>query len=105
MQDFEGFKNLFGKFINSTGPSVNWDKIEKLPQESVSKIAIIRHICHDLFTVNCMTNSQVDSQHLQIEPYSHLACPESKEAVKALLDQLVVIKVRSSAEQGEEFSL
>ena len=52
-----------------------------------------------------MTNSQVDSQHLQIEPYSHLACPESKEAVKALLDQLVVIKVRSSAEQGEEFSL
>jgi len=61
-QDFEGFKNLFGKFINSTGPSVNWDKIEKLPQES-------------------------------IEPYSHLACPESKEAVKALLDQLVVIKL------------
>ena len=43
MQDFEGFKNLFGKFINSTGPSVNWDKIEKLPQESVSKIAIIIH--------------------------------------------------------------
>ena len=36
-QDFDGFKNLFGKFINSTGPSVNWDKIEKLPQESVSK--------------------------------------------------------------------
>ena len=104
-QDFEGFKNLFGKFINSTGPSVNWDKIEKLPQESVSKIAIIRYICHDLFTVNFMTNSQVDSQHLQIEPYSHLACPESKEAVKALLDQLVVIKVRSSTEQGEEFSL
>ena len=50
LQDFEGFKNLFGKFINSTGPSVNWDKIEKLPQESVSKIAIIRHLCHDLFT-------------------------------------------------------
>merc|ERR1712130_979226 len=61
-QDFDGFKNLFGKFINSTGPSVNWDKIEKLPQES-------------------------------IEPYSHLPCPESKEAVKALLDQLVVIKL------------
>ena len=34
-QDFDGFKNLFGKFINSTGPSVKWDKIEKLPQESV----------------------------------------------------------------------
>merc|ERR1712088_744332 len=61
-RDFDGFKNLFGKFINSTGPSVKWDKIEKLPQES-------------------------------IEPYSHLPCPESKEAVKALLDQLVVIKL------------
>jgi len=61
-QDFDGFKNLFGKFINSTGPSVNWDKIEKLPQES-------------------------------IQPYGQLPCPESKEAVKTLLDQLVVIKL------------
>merc|ERR1719431_217706 len=34
-QDVDGFKTLFGKFINSTGPSVNWDKIEKLPQESI----------------------------------------------------------------------
>jgi len=34
-KDFEGFKGLFGKFINSTGPSINWDKIEKLPQGSI----------------------------------------------------------------------
>ena len=37
-QDFDGFKKLFGKFINETGPSVVWDKIEKLPKNSVSKI-------------------------------------------------------------------
>ena len=35
-QDFDGFKRLFGKFINSTGPSVHWDKIEKLPEDAVS---------------------------------------------------------------------
>jgi len=61
-QDFDGFKTLFGKFINSTGPSVNWDKIEKLPQES-------------------------------IQPYSHLPAPGTKEAVKELLDKMVVIKL------------
>ena len=37
-QDFDGFQRLFGKFINETGPSVIWDKIEKLPQNAVSKI-------------------------------------------------------------------
>lgn len=37
-QDFDGFKRLFGKFINETGPSVIWDKIEKLPHGAVSFI-------------------------------------------------------------------
>ena len=35
-QDFDGFKKLFGKFVNETGPSVHWDRIEKLPQDAVS---------------------------------------------------------------------
>jgi UTP--glucose-1-phosphate uridylyltransferase len=35
-KDFEGFKRLFGKFVNETGPSVNWDKIERLPEGAVS---------------------------------------------------------------------
>ena len=34
-QDFDGFKKLFGKFVNETGPSVHWDRIEKLPQDAV----------------------------------------------------------------------
>ena len=43
-QDFDGFRSLFGKFINSTGPSVKWDKIEKLRQESVGKLLALRHL-------------------------------------------------------------
>ena len=36
-QNFDGFKRLYGKFITSTGPSVRWDKIEKLPPDAVSR--------------------------------------------------------------------
>ena len=35
-QDFDGFKKLFGKFVNETGPSVHWDRIGKLPHDAVS---------------------------------------------------------------------
>jgi len=61
-QDFDGFKGLFGKFINETGPSVVWDKIEKLPQNA-------------------------------IQPYASLSHTENKEAIRLMLDQLVVIKL------------
>jgi len=54
-QDFDGFKTLFGKFINSTGPSVNWDKIEKLPQESVG--ANISSFNSGIF--GCLRNSKI----------------------------------------------
>ena len=36
-KNFEGFQRLFGKFINETGPSVHWDKIERLPKDAVSR--------------------------------------------------------------------
>ena len=35
-QNFDGFKRLFGKFITSSGPSLRWEKIEKLPHNAVS---------------------------------------------------------------------
>ena len=35
-REFDGFKKLFGKFINEKGPSVIWDNIERLPQDAVS---------------------------------------------------------------------
>merc|ERR1719427_2327310 len=61
-KNFDGFKKLFGKFINETGPSVVWDRIEKLPTDA-------------------------------IHPYSQLAAPTCKESVRAMLDQLVVVKL------------
>ena len=48
-QDFDGFKTLFGKFINSTGPSVHWDKIEKLPKDAVSLTYLNSHFLFLLF--------------------------------------------------------
>ena len=34
-REFDGFKRLFGKFINEKGPSVIWDNIERLPEDAV----------------------------------------------------------------------
>merc|ERR1719186_1732306 len=61
-KNFDGFKKLFGKFINETGPSVVWDRIEKLPLNA-------------------------------IQPYASLPHTEDKEAIRTMLDQLVVIKL------------
>ncbi|KAG7167142.1 UTP--glucose-1-phosphate uridylyltransferase-like 1 [Homarus americanus] len=36
-KEFEGFEKLFGRFINESGPSVEWDKIKKLPEGAVWK--------------------------------------------------------------------
>lgn len=35
-QDFDGFEKLFGRFINESGPSVEWDRIQRLPDSAVS---------------------------------------------------------------------
>ena len=35
-QNMDGFKRLFAKFITSKGPSVQWERIEKLSQDAVS---------------------------------------------------------------------
>lgn len=35
-KELEGFERLFGRFINETGPSVEWDRIQKLPDGAVS---------------------------------------------------------------------
>jgi len=34
-KNIEGFQRLFSKFINETGPSVHWDKIERLPKDAI----------------------------------------------------------------------
>lgn len=34
-KDFEGFKNLFQRFLQVKGPSVEWIKIQRPPEDSV----------------------------------------------------------------------
>ena len=34
-KEFDGFRKLFNKFIHETGPSVHWERIEKLPHDAV----------------------------------------------------------------------
>ena len=41
-REFDGFKRLFGKFINEKGPSVIWDNIERLPQDAVKLFQIFQ---------------------------------------------------------------
>lgn len=41
-QDFEGFTKLFKRFLQETGPSLEWDRIQKLPEDSVIAQAATR---------------------------------------------------------------
>lgn len=36
-QDFEGFKKLFARFIADSGQAVEWDKIQRLEDGTVSE--------------------------------------------------------------------
>ena len=45
-QNLDGFKRLFGKFITSSGPSVQWDKIEKLPPNAVRDLLVVIGVVH-----------------------------------------------------------
>ncbi|KAG7209035.1 hypothetical protein KM043_015198 [Ampulex compressa] len=60
-RQFEGFGHLFNRFLQEEGPSLEWERIQKLPENAV-------------------------------RDYNSLPSPET-EAVKALLDKLVVIKL------------
>lgn len=34
-KELDGFANLFNRFLQEEGPSVSWEKIEKLPQDAI----------------------------------------------------------------------
>jgi len=36
-RQFAGFQHLFERFLQEEGPSLEWDHIQKLPQDAVSK--------------------------------------------------------------------
>lgn len=56
------FASLFGRFLQEEGPSVDWEKIQKLPEDAVKQ-------------------------------YKTLQAPANDEAIRAMLDKLVVIKL------------
>lgn len=35
-REFEGFEQLFNRYLHETGPSVDWEKIKLLSDEAVS---------------------------------------------------------------------
>merc|ERR1712045_323209 len=41
-QNMDGFKRLFAKFITSKGPSVQWERIEKLSQDAIAPYSELR---------------------------------------------------------------
>ncbi|XP_026684710.1 UTP--glucose-1-phosphate uridylyltransferase-like [Diaphorina citri] len=43
-KEIEGFKKLYLRFLSEKGPSVIWDKIEKLPEDAVSSSTYYRGI-------------------------------------------------------------
>jgi len=61
-KEFDGYQRLFAKFLVDSGPSVIWDKIERLPPGSILN-------------------------------YKDLQTTADNAAIKAMLDQLVVIKL------------
>ena len=69
-QDFDGFKRLFGKFINSTGPSVHWDKIEKLPEDAVR----VLYYLYFVFNCCCFRFILMQTYHIQMTKSQFARC-------------------------------
>lgn len=42
-KEMERFAQLFGRYLQEEGPSVEWDKIQKLPTDAVKDYATLTH--------------------------------------------------------------
>lgn len=40
-KQFDGFTKLFHRFLDETGPSVDWSKIDKLPKEAIKDYMLL----------------------------------------------------------------
>lgn len=47
-KEFEGFAQLFERFLAETGPSVDWSKIQKLPEDAVKDYGTLENPSTDL---------------------------------------------------------
>lgn len=43
-KQYDGYSYLFERFLQEEGPSVEWDKIEKLPPDAVNISTVLLHI-------------------------------------------------------------
>ena len=82
-QEFRGFKKLFLRFLSDPASSVEWDKIQKLPEGSVSQIQL--YVFLHLVIHECCFSVQVCD-------YASLPTPPT-ESIRSMLDKLVVIKL------------
>lgn len=47
-QEFKGFQQLFMKYLQGVGPSVQWEKIEPLPEDAVRSYTSLKEPQKDL---------------------------------------------------------
>ena len=40
-REFEGFEQLFNRYLHETGPSVDWENIKLLKDDAVSELIIV----------------------------------------------------------------
>lgn len=45
-KDLDGFAQLFHRFLQEEGPSVDWERIEKLPENAVSHTRTYSSVLH-----------------------------------------------------------
>ena len=46
-EEFKGFQRLFIKYLQGVGPSVQWEKIEPLPQDAIKCYSLLREPAHE----------------------------------------------------------
>ncbi|TRY78412.1 hypothetical protein TCAL_07840 [Tigriopus californicus] len=56
-KEFDGFRDLFGKFLTAEHQSVKWDKIEKLPADAVGDFLNRFASCPDIIELDHLTVS------------------------------------------------
>ncbi|XP_035179261.1 UTP--glucose-1-phosphate uridylyltransferase isoform X2 [Oxyura jamaicensis] len=84
--DLEGFKKLFHRFLQEKGPSVDWGKIQRPPEDS----------CNVNFQGNsgltCLKQTQTSENDL-IQPYEKIKARGLPDNIASVLNKLVVVKL------------
>ncbi|KAI4890486.1 hypothetical protein NFI96_027456, partial [Prochilodus magdalenae] len=76
-KDFEGFKQLFHRFLQVKGPSVDWAKINRPPEDSVCVcVCVLCHLCD-----------------ISIQPYERIHAKGLPKDIASSLNKLAVVKL------------